>query len=112
MLNPDLLIPGPDTDQDPAIQVNPDPFPNPNYRVLMTKKWRKIYSWNLINIFFWSKIEIYLSQGRHKDLQAIGAAFSPQKRTSSASKDEFFTLFYIFRGHFFPLLDPEPDPDF
>jgi hypothetical protein len=28
--DPDLLIPGPDTDPDPAIQVNPDPILSPD----------------------------------------------------------------------------------
>jgi hypothetical protein len=43
-----------------------------------------------------------------KDVQATGEAFSPQKRTSSTSKDEIYLLFYIFVGHFCPL-DPDPD---
>jgi hypothetical protein len=29
-MDPDLLIPGPDTDSDPTIQVNPDPILNPH----------------------------------------------------------------------------------
>ncbi len=44
-----------------------------------------------------------------KDPQATGEAFSPQKRTSSTSKDENSLLFSIFFGHF-ALLDPDPDP--
>jgi hypothetical protein len=35
--------------------------------------------------------------------------FSPQKRTSSTSKQNFFTHF-IFVDHFFPLLDLDPAP--
>ena len=35
-------------------------------------------------------------------VQATGEAFSPQKRTSSTSKDENSVLFSIFLGHFCP----------
>jgi hypothetical protein len=48
---------------------------------------------------------IYLSQASTKDVQATGEAFSPQKRTSITSKDEFYQLFSIFA-----LLDPDTDP--
>jgi hypothetical protein len=41
-----------------------------------------------------------------KDVQAIGEAFRPQKRTSSTSKHEISSLFQFF-GHFYP---PDPDP--
>jgi hypothetical protein len=37
-----------------------------------------------------------------KDSQATGEAFSPQKRTSSTSKDENSVLFLIFWGRFCP----------
>jgi hypothetical protein len=43
-----------------------------------------------------------------KDAQATGEAFSPQKRTSSTSKNENSVLFSIFLGHF-SLLDPDPE---
>jgi hypothetical protein len=36
-----------------------------------------------------------------KDVQATGEAFSPQKRTSSTSKDEISYLFSIFLVNFF-----------
>jgi hypothetical protein len=36
------------------------------------------------------------------DAQATGETFSPQKRTSSTSKDENSDLFSIFLGHFCP----------
>jgi hypothetical protein len=35
-----------------------------------------------------------------KDSQATGEAFSPQKRTSSTSKDENSVLFKFLGGHF------------
>jgi hypothetical protein len=37
-----------------------------------------------------------------KNFQATGEAFSPQKRTSSISKHEIFSLFSIFVGLFCP----------
>jgi hypothetical protein len=55
-----------------------------------------------------------------KDSQATGEAFSPQKRTSSTSKDENSLLFLNFLGSFLPsriririrnlYADPDPDP--
>jgi hypothetical protein len=42
-----------------------------------------------------------------KDAQAIGEAFSPQKRTSSTSKHENSVLF-LFLWVIFALLDPDP----
>jgi hypothetical protein len=41
-----------------------------------------------------------------KDGQATGEAFSPQKRTSSTSKLEFSSLFWVILA----LLNPDPDP--
>jgi hypothetical protein len=55
------------------------------------------------------KIEIYLSLASIKDAQAKGEAFSPQKRTSSPSKHDFF-YFYLFFRVIFALLDQAPDP--
>jgi hypothetical protein len=40
-------------------------------------------------------------------VRATEDAFSPQKRTSSTSKNEFYQLFSMFVGRFF-LLDPDP----
>jgi hypothetical protein len=37
-----------------------------------------------------------------KNAQATGETYSPQKRTSSTSKDENSVLFSIFLGHFCP----------
>jgi hypothetical protein len=46
------------------------------------------------------------------DVHATGEAFSPQKRTSSASKNEIYYLFSIFVTLWviFALLDPDTDP--
>jgi hypothetical protein len=56
---------------------------------------------------FWSKIAIYLSQ-------ATGEVFSPQKRTSSTSKNEIFSHCSIFVGISALLIPVEsvryPDP--
>jgi hypothetical protein len=43
-----------------------------------------------------------------KEVKATGKAFSPQKRTSSTSKDKISSLFQ-FLLVFFALLDPDPD---
>jgi hypothetical protein len=51
------------------------------------------------------------------DVQTAREAFSPPKRTSSISKHEFFSVFYIFAGHFCPpgsgptKINADPDPD-
>jgi hypothetical protein len=57
------------------------------------------------------KIAIYLSLASIKDAQAKGEAFSPQKRSSSTSKHDFFFYFYLFFRVIFALLDQAPDPD-
>jgi hypothetical protein len=59
-------------------------------------------------------------QASIKDAQAPGEAFSPQKGTSSTSKDEHSDLFSIFLESLFPswilirirnlYADPDPDP--
>jgi hypothetical protein len=49
-------------------------------RVLMTKYWRKKYTWKK-NIFFWLKIVVHLSPG----LQKGRPSYSLQKRTSRTS---------------------------
>jgi hypothetical protein len=51
-------------------------------------------------LFYGSKLE---KKASTKDDQATGEAYSPQKRTSSTSKDEIYQLFSIFLGHFGPL---------
>jgi hypothetical protein len=54
-------------------------------RVLMTKM-KKNTPENLFSLFFLSKIAIHLI----KNVPAAGEAFSPQKKTSSTSKDEIY----------------------
>ncbi len=58
----------------------------------MTKNWRKKYSWTFF-LLFWLKIANYLSLGLKKDVKATGEAFSPQRRTSSTSKNEIINFF-------------------
>ncbi len=61
-----------------------------------------------LKYFFDQKLHFTYTQAFRKDNQATGEAFSPQKRTSSTSKHNFFT-FYIFVGHFCPP-NPYSDP--
>jgi hypothetical protein len=73
-------------DPDPAFHTNPDPG----------FWWPKIEEKNIkknLFLFLWSKIAIYLSLGLHKRRPSYGEAFSPQKRTSSTSKNESYELF-------------------
>jgi hypothetical protein len=58
----------------------------------MTKYWKKFTAEKKVNIFFKSKIAIYLSLG-----QATGETLRPLKRTASTSKHEI-----LFVSHFCP----------
>jgi hypothetical protein len=60
----------------------------------------------MFKIFFWSKIATTHSWASIKDVQATGEAFSPQKRTSSTSKDKIFNGF-LLSWAIFALLDPD-----
>jgi hypothetical protein len=55
-------------------------------------------------IFFYHKLQFTYPQASIKDVQAIGKAFSPQKRTSCTSKLEISYLFLFLRV-IFALLD-------
>jgi hypothetical protein len=48
---------------------------------------------------------MYLSVGLHEDVKSAVEAYSPQKRTSSTSKHDFFSFLWFF----FALLDPDLD---
>jgi hypothetical protein len=69
---------------DPAFQVKPDPVPDPGFlRQNISKKTAE------------EKFSFFLDQRLQfaypfKDLQATGESFSPQKRTSSTSKNEVY----------------------
>jgi hypothetical protein len=96
-VDPDL---NPDTDPDPAFQVNPDPDPG--------FWWPKIEK-NTDEIcfpFFNRKLRFTYSQALIKDGQATGEASA--SKTSSTSKHEILKLFSIFRA-IFALLDLYPD---
>ncbi len=70
---------------------------------MMTKNWRKkIQLKNILNIFFWSKIAIYLYLGLHKGVQATIEAFGPQKKHPSLQKMKIINFFIIFVGKFCP----------
>jgi hypothetical protein len=58
------------------------------YRALVTKNWRKKYSWNVFLLFLRSKITIYLSLVPHKGLPIYRETFSLHKRTFSTSNNE------------------------
>ncbi len=66
-----------DTDLDPAFQVAPDsdtdPVQDPDP-----------------DIFFDQKLQFTYPQAFLEDVQATGETFSPQKRTSSTSKNEIY----------------------
>jgi hypothetical protein len=68
-------------DQDPAFQVNPYPIQIQGFDDQELKK--KIQLIKFFKYLLFIKIAIYL-------FQATGEAFSPQKRTSSTSKNEIY----------------------
>ncbi len=75
-------------DPDPEYQVNPDPG----------FWWPKTEEKNTTEIFF-----IFFDQKmQFTYVQATGEVFSPQKRTSSTSKNEYYYIFSMFVGHFYP----------
>jgi hypothetical protein len=63
--------------------VNPDPEPDPGFE---NQKMKKIQP----KLFLYQKLQFTYPQASIKDVQATAETFSPQKRTSSASKDEIF----------------------
>jgi hypothetical protein len=67
-------------------------------------------NYSLKNLNFRTKIAIYLSLSI-KDVQAIGEAFNPQKRTSSTSKHEISLLFLFKCRPFLPSWIHNPHPD-
>jgi hypothetical protein len=54
----------------------------------------------IFSSFFDQKLQFIYSQASIKSFQATGKAFSPQKKTSSTSKNVTYKLFPIFVGHF------------
>ncbi len=94
-LDPDLV---------PPFHVNPEPVqdPDPGFCWPKIKKiGRKNFSFLITNcslLYFTLQYFTYSLW----DVQATGEAFSPQKRTSSTSKNEIYKLFSIFVGHFGP----------
>jgi hypothetical protein len=61
---------------------------------------------NFFSLFFKSKITEYLSLDLHKGRPSYRR--SPQKRTSSTSKNEIIN-FFPFCGSFLPSVHPDPD---
>ncbi len=76
-------------DPDPAFLVNPVQFGS---RVLMTKSWRKKKcSRNLLNIFLWSKITIYLIS----KIQEKPSLQPSKENIQLFKKGNFLTFFYV-----------------
>jgi hypothetical protein len=66
---------------------------------LMSKKLKKIYSWNFIDIFFGSKTTSYLSQGLRKGRPSYKRSLQLSEVNIQHLKHEityFFLLFVIF----------------
>jgi hypothetical protein len=84
------------------------PDPDPGFDDLKVKK---MYNSKFNFYFFDQKLLFTYPQASIKEAQATGEAFSPQKRTSSTSKDENSVLLSIF-WVIFAFLDPDPDPQF
>jgi hypothetical protein len=80
----------PDTDPDPAFQVNPDPI---GIHFMTKNKRNKIQQ--KILYFFDQTLQFTF-------VQATGEALS-QKRTSNTLKNEIYQLFSMFVCHFGPL---------
>jgi len=74
-----------DPDPDQAIQVNPDPVRIQGF--LMTKNWKNTAE---KNVSFLIKNDNTSPKASLKDVKATGEAFSPQKGTSSNSKNEIY----------------------
>ncbi len=85
-------------DPDPAFFVNADPDSYPDSWVWWPKNWGEIKAKKLY--FFDQKLQFTYPYASVKDVQAPGDILLPQKRTSCASKLEFF---FTFVGHFCPL---------
>ncbi len=71
-------------------------------RVLMTKSWKKIYSWKRNLICFWSKIAIDLSLVLHKGRASYRRSLQPPKEHIQHLKTWNFVTFSIFVGNFCP----------
>jgi hypothetical protein len=78
-VDPDSLNPDPDTDPDPAFQVNPDtnPFPNPDPGFYDQKLKKKIQM-NFLNIFL-IKNSSLLIPGLHKRRPTYRKSLQPSK---------------------------------
>ncbi len=77
----------------------------------------KIYSWNFLYTFFWSKTAIYLSLGLPKGRPSYRRSLQPSKENIQQFKTWKFLYFFLFLWVIFDPLDPDPstqinaDPD-
>ncbi len=77
-------------------------------RDLMTKNWKKIYSWK--KLIFLLKTTIYLSLGFHKGRPSYKRSFI--KREHPAIQNMKFLNFVLLLWVIFALLDPDPDSEY
>ena len=77
-------------------------------RALMTKNWKKNYSWKFFKIFFWSKTSIYQSLGLHKVYPSYRRSLQFSKEAIQHFKTWTFTNYCLLLWVIFALLDPDP----
>ncbi len=75
-------------------------------RALMTKNWKKIFSWEFFS--FLSKTAIYLSLGLHKVCPSYRRSLQLSKEAIQHFKTWTFTNFCLLLWVIFSLLDPDP----
>jgi hypothetical protein len=96
VVDPDSLNLVPDTNPDPALQVNPDPDKN-RIQGFDDQKLQKFFFF----FFFRSEIAICLSLGLHKGRPNYRRSLQPSKEITSIQKIKFVNCF-LFSGSFLP----------
>ncbi len=81
-------------------------------RALITKNWKKNYSWNFFYIFLWSKTAIYLSLSLHKVCPSYRRSLHFSKEAIQHFKTWTFTNYCLLLWVIFSLLDPDPDSEY
>ncbi len=83
--------------------------------VLMTKNWKKNYSWKFFFIFFLSKTAIYLSLGLHKVCLSYRRSLQFSKEAIQHFKTWTFTNYFLLLWVILPswirIRIPNTDPD-
>jgi hypothetical protein len=82
-------------------------------QVFNTKNWKNIQLKICSNLFFWSKMAIYLSLGLHKERPSYMRCLQPSREHSAIQKMKFINYFCVC-GSFLPswirIANPDPDP--